>query len=257
MKKLTLSIATFAAAFSLSAQSGSHVQFKMTSARGMNGTMDVNYSEHGHLSVMKSTAPQLPGGEMVIKSLSMKSTPGVTYMIDDKNKTYREVKGSAGHKGEEKDVTVKKLGEETVGGYKCTHALVTEENGATTDMWNTKDIPDYNKYAEALNENKQMGSGKREKALKDAGCEGFPVKMSRKGKNEADGFTMELVKFEKKSFPASDFEIPAGYTKSEAPAGGGYPGAAGMGVKSQEEIMKMTPEERAKYIEDMKKKYGK
>lgn len=256
MKKLTLTIAMFAVTISVNAQSGSHSQFKLASGRGMNGTMDLNYSEYGHTSVMKSTAPQLPGGEMIIKSLSKKSSPDVTYMIDDKNKTYREVKKSAGHRGEEKDVTVKKVGDETVNEYKCVHSIVTEENGATTDMWNTKDIPDYNKYAEALSENKQMGSSKREKALKDAGCEGFPVKMSRKGKSDADGFTMELVKFEKKSFPASDFEIPAGYTKSEGGAGA-YPGAAGMGVKSQDEIMKMSPEERQKYIEEMKKKYGK
>ncbi|MGZ3866432.1 MAG: DUF4412 domain-containing protein [Bacteroidia bacterium] len=258
MKKLTLSIAALATALALNAQSGTHAQFKMTSARGMNGTMDLNYSETGHLSVMKSTSPQLPGGEMIIKSLYKKSTPDVTYMIDDKSKTYREQKKSATHKNhEEKEVTVKKVGEETVNGYKCVHAVVTEELGGTTDTWNTKDIPDYAKYEEALTDNRQMHSSKRMKALKDAGCEGFPVKMTRKGKNDADGFTMELVKFEKKSFSASDFEIPAGYTKTEAPAGGGYPGAAGMGVKSQEEIMKMTPEERQKYIEEMKKKYGK
>ena len=66
---------------------------------------------------------------------------------------------------------------------------------------------------------------------------------------------MELVKFEKASYSSSDFEIPAGYTKTEA-AANPYGGAA-MGIKSQEEIMKMTPEERANYIEEMKKKYGK
>jgi hypothetical protein len=235
MKKLTLSIIAL--------------------TKGMSGTMDVNHSEYGSLSEMKMAMPQMPGGEMIIKSLSKKSVPDVSYTIDDKNKTYKEQKRNttALANREEKDVTVKKLGNENVNGYKCAHAFITEGTN-TSEVWNTKDIPDYDKYNEAMSDNKRFSTSKHQQALKDAGCEGFPVKMIRKGVNPDDEMSMELVKFEKKSFSASDFEIPVGYTKTEAPAN---PYGASAGMKTQDEIMKMSPEERAKYIEELKKKYGK
>ncbi len=52
------------------------------------------------------------------------------------------------------------------------------------------------------------------KALKEAGADGMPLKSIA---TTADGtkVTMEVVKVNKKSLPASTFEIPAGYTKSE------------------------------------------
>jgi hypothetical protein len=255
MKKLALSIIAFTTAIALNAQSGAHIQFKMSSTKGMTGTMDINHSEYGSLTEMKMAMPQMPGGEMIIKSLSKKSVPDVSYTIDDKNKTYKEQKKSttAPANKEEKDVTVKKLGNETINGYKCAHALITEGTNAS-EVWNTKDFPDYDKYNEAMSDNKRFGTSKNQKALKDAGCEGFPVKMIKKGVDGTDEMSMELVKFEKKSFSASDFEIPAGYTKTEAPAN---PYGAPAGMKTQDEIMKMSPEERAKYIEELKKKYGK
>ena len=54
------------------------------------------------------------------------------------------------------------------------------------------------------------------KALKENGLEGFPIRwIFRSQKNKEISSTMELVSFEKKSLPASLFEIPADYTKSE------------------------------------------
>jgi hypothetical protein len=252
MKKIILTIIAVATAITLNAQGGAHFQFKITSDKGMSGTMDVKHGEAGSLSEMNMASPKMPGGAMIIKSLSKKSTPDVSYIIDDKNKTYREQKKSTHQNHEEKDVTVKKVGDETVNGYKCAHAIITEGNG-TSEVWNSKDFGDYEKYMSAMDDKQMAFGAKRQKALKDAGCDGFPVKMIRKGEKDG-GMTMELVKYEKKSFSASEFEIPAGYTKTEATAN---PYSGAMGIKSQEEIMKMTPEERAKYIEEMKKKYGK
>src|ERR1700756_4592038 len=110
MKKLTLSIVALITAICVNAQSGAHFQYKMSSDKGMGGTMDMNYSEYGHLSEVNMSAPQMPGGEMKMKSLSNKSNPDVSYIIDDKNKTYREQKqNTAAPVTDEKEVTVKKL----------------------------------------------------------------------------------------------------------------------------------------------------
>lgn len=240
----------------LSAQNGAAIEYKLSSNKGATGTMKINFSEYGHTSEFHMVIPQMPGGGMTMKSMSMKSTPDVVYTINDNNKTYSEMKKSDAQAQDNKTYSVKKIGEETVNGYKCVHALITEGN-ETEDVWNTKDIKEYNKYADAFNTNKRMGSEKREKALKDAGCDGFPVKFVHKGNEREGEMSMELVKMEKKNFSSSDFQLPTGYTKNDSskPGAGSPSGAPQM--KSQEELMKMTPEERAKYVEELKKKYGK
>ncbi|MGZ3883422.1 MAG: DUF4412 domain-containing protein [Bacteroidia bacterium] len=245
-----------ALAISVQAQNGAAIDYKISSTKGASGTMKINFSEFGHSSEFNMVVPQMPGGGITMKSLSMKSTPDVIYTINDKNKTYTEAKKAETQAQDTKTYSVKKVGEETVNGYKCIHAVITEGN-ETEDVWNTKDIKEYNKYAEAYNTNKRLGSEKREKALKEAGCDGFPVKVVHKGNEREGDMTMELVKMEKKNFSSTDFQLPTGYTKSDSskPAGGAPNGAPQM--KSQEELMKMTPEERAKYVEELKKKYGK
>lgn len=250
MKKILFAaLAVFAGGLSL-AQNGAHMEYKLTSTKGATGTIKVNYSEYGSVSEMNMVIPQMPGGGMDMKHLIQKANPDVIYSINDKDKTYSERKVKENSNDDNKTYTVKKLGEEKINGYKCVHAMVTEGN-ESHEVWNTKDIADYDKYSSAFQANKKMSSHKQEQALKDAGCDGIPVKSIHKGNEREGDMTMELVKFEKKSYSKADFEIPSGYTKGGAPAG------SPAGVKSQQEIMNMTPEERAKYIEEMKKKYGK
>lgn len=246
-------IFTFLSALLLSSvslsQNGAYIEYKINSSKGANGSMKVNFSEFGSVSEFNMAAAQMPGG-MSMKSLHKKSTPNVSYMINDKTKTYSETayKESAANE-DTKTYTVKKLGVETVGGYKCIHAVVTEDN-ETHEVWNTKDVAEYANYMETFKTNKKISSQKREDALKAAGCDGFLVKAIHKGNAQEGDVSMELVKLEKKSFSKSDFEIPSGYTK-------GSTSNTVSGIKSQQELMNMSPEERQKYIEELKKAYGK
>ena len=248
--KIAIIISLFCASV-LNSQNGAYIEFKITSSKGYNGSVKVNFSEFGSESEFNMVVPQMPGGGMKNKSLTMKDKPGMIYMINDQNKTYSETSPTDPTNQDTKTYTVKKIGEETLNGYKCVHAIITEGN-ETHEVWNTKDIADFAKYSEAFKSNRRIGSQKREQALKDAGCDGLPVKTLHKGNAQEGDMTMELVKLEKKTFTKTDFEIPAGYTKT------GVTGTLGTSdVKTQQEIMNMTPEERAKYIEEMKKKYGK
>ncbi len=140
------------------------------------------------------------------------------------------------------------MGEETVNGYKCIHALITEGT-ETSEAWNTKDISEFAKYPEAYKTNKRISSAKRDQALKTAGCDRLPVKSVHKGNTREGDMTMVLLKIEKKTFSKNDFDLPAGYTKTSS-------GGAVSGMKSQQEIMNMSPEERAKYMEELKKQNG-
>ena len=249
MKTKILLIIASLYSFILNSQNGAYVEFKITSGKGYNGTAKVNVSEFGSVSEFNMVIPQMPGGGVKNKSLTQKDKPGIIYTINDQNKTYSETSPTDPTNQDLKTYTVKKIGEETLNGYKCVHALVTEGN-ETHEVWNTKDITDFSKYSEAFKSNKRMGSQKREQALKDAGCDGLPVKTFHKGNAQEGDMTMELVKLEKKNFNKSDFEIPAGYTK-------GPSSSVMSGVKTQQELMNMSPEERAKYIEELKKQHGK
>lgn len=100
-------------------------------------------------------------------------------------------------------------------------------------------------------------------ALKDAGAQGMPLKVVVTT-GEGGKVRLDAVKAEKKSLPASTFEIPAGYTKSV----GGImvatgPEAAAMKArmeaarKKQEEQMKnMPPEQRAVIEKRMEHRMG-
>jgi hypothetical protein len=253
MKKNILVFIAVCFAAAVNAQNGAYIEYKISSSKGAKGTVKLKFSEFGSASEFNMAIPQMPGGGMVNKSLSKKSNPDVVYSIDDKNKTYTERKKAAGGNDDSKNYAVTKIGNETVNGYKCVHAMISDGT-ESYEVWNTKDIPDYNKYSEMYNSNKRLGSAKRDQALKDKGCDGLPVKTIHKGNDREGDMTMELVKVEKKNFTKADFEIPAGYTKSGS---GSVSPAGGFQMKTQQEIMNMTQEERAKYIEEMKKQYGK
>jgi hypothetical protein len=195
--------------------------------------------------------PQMPGGGIVSKNLAQKSKPDSTYTINDKSKTYSAYKKTEGV-SDNKEYTVSKMPDKKANGYNCAHVIMTD-GLESYEIWNTKDITEYETYAEAFKLNKKSGSQKRNEALRRVNAYGFPVKTIHKGNEKEGDMTMELVKIEKKSFTKSDFEIPADYVRSIN--SGASP--AGPQVKSQQEIMNMTPEERAKYIEEIKKKYGK
>jgi hypothetical protein len=257
MKKLVTSILTLGCALVL-AQNGAYIEYKITTTTGVSGNMKVNVSEFGTTSEYNMIIPQMPGGGVKNKSLVQKSNPEVIYMIDDKNKTATETKKSENVTQDNKNYIVERVGEETMNGYKCVHAKITEGN-ETHEVWNTRDIADFNKYADAFNSNKKVGSSKREAALKATGCDGFPVKTVHVGGPKEGTMTMELVKLEKKTFAQNEFDIPKGYTVKGS---GGKEASqnnapADALIKSPDEIQKMTPEERQKYAEELRKKYSK
>jgi hypothetical protein len=211
MKTLILSSIAVLAAGILSAQNGAYAEYKVTSSKGPTGTVKLRFSEFGSASEYNMIVPEMGGG-FTSKNLIKKSNPGVVYVINNKLRAYSENKITETVTDDPKTYVVKKLGEEKVNGYKCIHALVTEGT-ETHEVWNTKDIADYEKYSEAFKYNKKANSQKREQALKEAGCDGLPVKTIHKGDEKNGELTMELVKTEKKTFTATDFELPPGYSK--------------------------------------------
>lgn len=146
--------------------------------------------------------------------------PHYSVVIDDENKAYSlNVIDTALINDNLGKYEVTKIGNETVNGYNCVHAKLTFTLGSgmfkssnTEDIWTSVDVPGYDFFKKAILQ--QNVTPAMMKALNDAGCGGFFVKMTS---NDSDGYsmTMQLTKAEKQSFSSSMFKIPAGYTESK------------------------------------------
>jgi hypothetical protein len=234
------------------AQNGAHIQYKLISDVGATGNISVYFMDGNSRTEMSMVVPQLPGGAINMTTITQKDKPNTHYQLNDKNKTYKEIVSNPSDKAKEEnqECVVTLLGHEKIGAYNCTHVNV-KQGKTNHEMWMTKEIPDYKNYAE-IKGGKYMGNEKLRKALADKDAEGFAAKIIYKQEGGHEGtMTMELVKFEKTAVPADKFQIPVDYTKSES--SGAAPGV----VPNAQDMMNMTPEERAKMIEQMKKQYGK
>ena len=184
------------------------------------------------------------------------SEPGVTYLLNIERKTYSTFQPPAGEKGEAKPAeayTVTKLGRDTVAGYSCEKALVKRASARDEmEVCVSKDLGASGAWLDAMSRRQRGGSVF--KALSDAGLTGFPVRWIVRHAGEKDATTtLELVRFEKSSVPASTFEVPAGYKKVS-----GYETRM---TPEQEEAMRkamenMTPEQRKQFEEMLKKQKG-
>ncbi len=238
------------------------------------GTMNIALGKAGSRSEVN-----IQHGAMGIKMVMLQKsdTPDKTYNLNEAGRTYTEIdlsksKAAAGQPLSKTQYTVEKLGQEKLLGYNTQHVLVKEKNaagdeGTTTELWAAKDFLDYDTFTRLQARHGRMAPQEgMVKALKEAGAEGMPLKSIS---NTPDGgkTTMEVVKVDKKALPASTFEIPAGYTKSEGGVMdmmGSMTGPQGEEArknmdeakkKMAEALKNMTPEQRQE-IEKMMKQHG-
>ena len=245
------------------------LEMKMTVAGksgegGGGGTMNLAVAKAGTRSEMNMTFGPT---EMKMVMLQKNDTPDMLYRINDADKTYTEIdmakmRQMAGQQQKASEYTVEKLGQETLLGYKTQHVLVKVKNaangnGMNMEMWTAKDLLDYATFSK-LQARPDRG-GREEallKALKAAEADGMPIKAITTG-TDGSKVTLEVVKADKKSLPASTFEIPAGYTKSAGGMMGMMGGASGAQAdaakkKMDDALKNMTPEQR-QMIEKMMK----
>jgi len=143
--------------------------------------------------------------------------PTYSVMLDADNKTYslNIIDTALLNSGIQK-YQVTRIGTETVAGYSCIHSRIVSTIGSgmfksssTMDLWTSTSVPGYANYSKVLSF--QSSTGGMVGALNKAGAGGFLVRMTA-GDGDKSSVTMLLIKAEQKSFPASLFEIPAGYT---------------------------------------------
>jgi hypothetical protein len=260
MKRVLLNVLAGAAlaAAPAFAQFEGEIDMKITSP-GMSGLGKMYVSKVGARTTMDLQTAKMP---MKLTTLMKFANPDVIYMINDQSRTYSEMnlketrENLPKMKTEQEPYTVKVLGSERVLGYSTKHILLTRPSERSEmEIWTTKDILglNYESMRGLMRRDPNRDEGTFLKALRDAGADGFFVKMitREKGKPEPTS-TMELTKAEKKSLPGSLFEIPPGYAKQE-----GIMGAAGVVSPEAAEQMRkamenLTPEQRKQLEEAMK-----
>ncbi len=141
--------------------------------------------------------------------------PRFSMLLDAQTKTYRLhiIDTAAINRPGGTSYQVVKVGTETVQGYSCIHARMTMSTpgskvSITEDIWTSNDVPGYAalKKMELI----QNVTPAMMKALEQAGCDGFMVKVVMHSTTYS--LDMVLVQAVRKDFPASLFEIPAGYS---------------------------------------------
>jgi len=117
-------------------------------------------------------------------------------------------------------VDVKNTGDKkTISGFSCTKFVATQDGKDVMTLWVTKDVSgfdamrkdweEFSKRMMALNPMGGKGLGEAFKKI-----DGFPIQTEM-----GHGMTSTVTKIEKKTAPASEFEVPAGYKKVKSQMG--------------------------------------
>jgi hypothetical protein len=255
-----------------SAQFEGVADFKITlgeKGRAANGTGKVYVARAGYRSEWQTelgasgarkdaSAPPTIRMTMVGKS----GEPDRLYLLDDDAKTYSVMdlkKMREQGKVETRETyTVERLGRDTVAGFACEKAAVTSSKGDVFDVCVSKEFGASSDWLTAMS--RRRGSGSWVTALRENGLEGVPVRWSTRHKGSTEpAMLMEVTRVERKTLPASLFQVPAGYKETESAFGGVTPEQqkALEDARSQmkDALDKMTPEQRKAY-EDAMKRYG-
>jgi hypothetical protein len=232
---------------------------------GGSGTIRMRVGGPGTRVEMQMVSPM---GEVKVTALHLKATPGVTYLISDEKKAYSEIGESKARDPDEPEdqVTVQKLGKESVAGYDCTHALVIDGQGGQLEIWTSQALGGAEAFWTAQGGEDRRGTRRYRsvaRALRDAGVDGWPLKFKSPDKN-GRVTQWETTKVERRSLPASLFSL-AGYTKADQSTGpvGQFKLSPEQqkkmeeAMKQQQEAMKqLTPEQRQQMEEVMKSMQG-
>lgn len=251
MIRLSLTLLTILFAPLLAhAQFEGELQTKITTRDG-SGVSKLYLSKLGARNEIDIRSPKLQqtsSRPYHLTTLHTFADPDLVYHVNDERKTYsvinlKKVREQT-KRFDDETYTVKRIGSDTIAGYVCEKALLTTQNQTETEMCIAKNIAGMNAWVAMMEQAAQVKSGMF-KALKDAGLEGFPVKMVMRHKGgESPILTTEVIRAEAKSLPSALFEVPSSYQKEDVVSSFATPE---MTEKMQDFMHKMTPEQKKMY----------
>lgn len=249
MKKIIFTLLILAAALTQISAQGAYIEFKMTGDSGVLGTSKIYTRDGSTRSEINMASPQAPAGFKWI-SLTLKDKPMKAYTLNENLKTYSEIDLSttAAKENDSTQYEVTVISKEKVNGYNSTHVKVRRSNSPNQeDIWISTEVLNYKQYLTVKSKYTTQGLLK---ALAAKGALGFPVRTiaAERGKN----IQVDLVKMEQRTNDATLFSLD-GYTKSGPP--GGAMGASQDVQDAMKKIQDMSPEERQKFIDELRKQH--
>ncbi len=198
------------------------------------------------------------GGPFQMTMLWRAADPGVTYLLNDAAKAYMKHDISKAKAGAETQAPkVEKLGRTTYLGHSVERVKVTFANNRSSELWIDTSLRFPSAALAAFGQ--EQGHNSAWQALEKAGVSGIPLKELNVQAGHTDQSTAsgwEATSVEKQSLPASMFQVPADFRETKDPLDLAAPGQQAALKKQRDEALKnMTPEQRAKF-EEMMKKYG-
>jgi GLPGLI family protein len=133
-------------------------------------------------------------------------------MPPEQRKAMEQMMGNVGMGGQNAKIEVIKTAEKkTINGYACIKYAMKEGAKEIGSVWTTTSVPDFSSMQKDMKEFGQRMAAQMPKASEMVAAmkkvEGFPIQTT------IAGITTTVTKIEKKVIAASEFEIPAGYTK--------------------------------------------
>ncbi len=224
-------------------------------------------SKTGWRSEVEMSSPQM--AEMTgaksfrLVNLGKVSDPDTMYTVNDVTKTYAVINAkemremAAKIEKKERKFTVEKRGGDTVAGLHCEKVHVAEVGGTMVlDGCMSKEFAS-GEWMKSMTRDRATGDWM--KAVRDAGVEGYPVRMEMTSGGTSGVHTkMEVTKLERKRVPDSMFEVPKDYKQTSVMGTMAQsPEQARQMEDAQKQLQKamenMTPEQR-KMLEEMMKK---
>jgi hypothetical protein len=245
MKEIILSLLISVAMSGVSGQ-GTYIEFKITSEQGgANGTTKT-YTQSGNSRTEMNMADSQPASAISNVMIMLQEDPHKMYVLNEKQKTYSEINtgNKAPPESTPSDYQVTVIGKEKANGYNCTHVKIRKRTSETEeDMWVSADVPNYKLFENSGSKYASVGLFK---ALLARGVMGFPVRAlaTEKGGH----IQIDLVKAEARNNPAGLFSL-SGYTKEVSKSGATSADAQ----ETLRKLQEMTPEERQKMIEQLRK----
>ena len=135
-------------------------------------------------------------------------------MPEEQRKMMEQMMGGRMPGKKDAKVDVKNTGEtKTISGFSCTKYVVSQDGKEAMTLWATKEVKDFGalrkdweEFSKRIMAMNPMGMKGLAEGMKKV--DGFPIQTEM-----GQGITTLVTKVEKRSTPASEFTVPAGYKK--------------------------------------------
>jgi len=197
----------------LSAQTGTHMEMKVTMSKGMGGTLHY-YSDKSGKRLEFRIGPTIKEQTRHIITMVRADNPDTIFWMHEPSNCYSADARAKAIVPDKVKYKAEVFPDTIIAGYKCKHIGLTGVKSAY-EFWTSTSL-NAEEYLNIVSMDRRWGTPERFQAAVDAGATGFPVRWLQRSPNEGE-IIVDLVKVEKKKIEKNLFSVPANYSLMVAP----------------------------------------